>query len=201
MSLAVRAPYVIAATDDRATSPPGAVAIASVVANDTLNDAPAGLASVALSLSSTDTGVSLNPADGSVLIAEGTSTGDHSLVYRICEVASPANCDNGSVTVTVVRRGIHAENDSATAPRTGGWRLPTSSRTTRSGCGGNRGARDTVACFFDGCGPDAQCRDRLGVCGARNDRRAQTLVYQICEAASPDNCSQGTVTVTVSPTS
>jgi YVTN family beta-propeller protein len=199
VTVAVRAPYVIAATPDRATSPPGAIAIASVVANDTLNNAPAGLASVALSLISADTGVSLNRADGSVLIAEGTSTGDHSLTYRICEVASPANCDDGSVTVTVVRRGIHAENDSATAPRTGGVAIANVLANDTLGDATATAARVTLS-RLSSTDPGLTLSASGSVSVARGTPAgAQTLVYQICEAASPDNCSVGAATVTVSP--
>ena len=44
----------------------------------------------------------------------GTPVGIHTLVYRICEIAAPSNCDDATVTVTVrPPYVIDAVNDSA----------------------------------------------------------------------------------------
>jgi hypothetical protein len=164
-------------------------------------DGSSAMANVALSLvSGGNTGVSLDLANGSVFVAAGTPVGDHALVYRICEIASPTNCDDGTVTVAVVPYVIRAENDSATAPRTGGTAIA------------NVLANDTL----DGT-PAALTRVTLSVVSSTNAGvtldagtgsvsvargtavGAQTLVYRICETASPANCSNGSATVTVNP--
>jgi hypothetical protein len=199
VTLAVRPPYVIDAANDRATSFAGAAAIASVVANDTLEGAQAALTTVAVSLVSSDPGIGFNPGDGSVSVAAGTPAGDHALVYRICEIASPANCDEAAVTVTVASRLIHAENDSATAPRTGAAAIAnvlandtldgapaTTSRVILSGVSStNAGLTLDAATGFVSVAPGTAAGPHM-------------LGYRICEAASQGNCSEGSITVTVS---
>src|SRR5262245_35153121 len=87
----------------------GGTAVGNVLANDRFNGAQATTENVVLSaVSTTNDGVTLDPADGSVDVAAGTVGGTHTLVYRICEPASPTNCDQATVTVTVVPQTILA---------------------------------------------------------------------------------------------
>ena len=201
VTLTVRPPYAIDAVNDRATSFPGTTAIANVVANDTLNSAPTSLTKVALSLvSSTDADVSLNLATGSVFVAAGTRAGDHTLVYRICEIASPANCDDGTVTVTIVPNVIHAQNDSATAPREGGTAVANVlANDTLSGTPAT--LTRVILSRVSSTNPGVTLNTATGsVAVARGTAvGVQTLTYRICETASPSNCSDATVTVSVSP--
>jgi YVTN family beta-propeller protein len=200
VTLTVRAPKVIDAADDRATSFPGRTAIANVVANDTL-DGSSAMANVALSLvSGGNTGVSLDLANGSVFVAAGTPVGDHALVYRICEIASPTNCDDGTVTVAVVPYVIRAENDSATAPRTGGTAVANVlANDTLDGKTATL-ARVTVSQVSSTAAGITLDAATASVSVARGTPAGvQILVYRICEAASPANCSDATVAVTVNP--
>ena len=197
VTLTVRAPFMLDARDDDATSFAGAIAVANVAANDTL-DAGSALGSVALSVVSADAGVTLNPATGSIVIAEGTAAGARTLVYRACEIANPANCDAATVRVTVVAREIRAESDNATAPRTGGLAIANIlANDTLDGTPATS-ARVTTALVS---GDDGLILDASGSVSvvAGTAVGAHTLTYRICESASPDNCNDGTVTVTVSP--
>jgi hypothetical protein len=64
-------------------------------------------------LSSTSTGLALD-SSGAVNLARGATVGSETLTYRICEVADPANCDDATVTVTVLPPYvIDAVSDSA----------------------------------------------------------------------------------------
>jgi len=104
-------PFVIDAVNDAgsATSTAGGTAVDNVLANDRFNGAQATTTNVVLSLvSSTNTGVTLDTTDGSVDVAAGAPGGKHTLVYRICEPANPPNCDQATVTVTVVPQTIVA---------------------------------------------------------------------------------------------
>ncbi len=96
----------INAIDDTGSAVNGALggqSLASVLVNDSLNGtSPVVLANVNLTqVSSTNTGVTLNPADGSVNVAAGTPAGAYSLIYQICDKLHPSICDTASVTVTV----------------------------------------------------------------------------------------------------
>jgi YVTN family beta-propeller protein len=201
VTLTVRAAYGIVAGEDRATATPGTSAIANVLANDSLGDAPAGPATVALSLvASGGDGISLDIATGAVLVAADAPSGTHALGYRICEIASPKNCADGDVTVTVVPRDIHAESDNATSSRAGGRAIANVLANDMFDGATATLARVTLSAVSStdaGVTLDAAS----GSVSVARDTAAglQTLVYLICETASPGNCSEGTANVTVSP--
>jgi YVTN family beta-propeller protein len=201
VTVTVRAVLAIDAVNDSAVSLPGRPALASVLANDTLDGTPATTGRVALSVASTtSTGILLNAATGSVFVLVGTTPGPHTLTYRICEIASPANCDTADVALTVNPFPIDAVNDAGTAPRSGGAALA------------NVLANDT---FAGAVATLAQVRlsqvasshpailldvaSGAVTVGAGTPVGAYILDYRICEIATPANCDQATVTVTVLP--
>ncbi|MEQ1560812.1 MAG: hypothetical protein ABL933_18000 [Methyloglobulus sp.] len=80
----------------------GGVAIANVLANDTLEGIAATKTSVAISaVGSIPRGFTFNTATGAISVASRTSTGTYTINYRICERASAANCDQASAVVRV----------------------------------------------------------------------------------------------------
>src|SRR5258705_9431786 len=110
-------PFPIDAGDDRRRAPRrGGTAVDNVLANDTFINSGATLATVRLSqVSSTAPGVSLNTTTGGVTVEPGTPVGTQTLGYRICEIATPTNCDEADVTVAVQHLLITAVNDSTRA--------------------------------------------------------------------------------------
>ena len=108
----------IDAVDDAGTVPDGAVggvAVPNVLVNDRLNGAPATLSNVMLmQTGTTDPNVTLNPATGEVRAAPGTPAGTHTVVYAICEILNPTNCDSASVVVTVTDAPPVASNSALT---------------------------------------------------------------------------------------
>ena len=73
-----------------------------MLANDTLNGARAATPAVTLSrvsLTPASSGITLNLATGAVSVKAKTSSGIYSLTYRICEAASPTNCDTAVATI------------------------------------------------------------------------------------------------------
>ncbi|HEY8188974.1 MAG TPA: hypothetical protein VIF64_23100 [Pyrinomonadaceae bacterium] len=100
-SIAVRN-YVIDAVNEsaRISSKTGGTAIASVLANDTFNGLRATTATVQLSeVSPPIRGITLNLSTGAVTVAPKTPSGLYNLIYGICEIASPSNCDTATVTL------------------------------------------------------------------------------------------------------
>ena len=73
---------------------------ASVLANDTLNGVLVIPSQVVLTGLTVPTGFTLN-ATGTITIAPLTPAGTYSIIYRICEVLNPTNCDTVTTTVTV----------------------------------------------------------------------------------------------------
>ncbi|TWI44191.1 uncharacterized protein DUF11, partial [Flavobacterium glaciei] len=76
------------------------IAFTNVLSNDKLNDAPVLASQVTTTfVSATNAGITLS--GNNVIVAAGTPAGSYSLVYRICEILNPSNCDNATVSVTV----------------------------------------------------------------------------------------------------
>ena len=92
------------AVDDAYTMVAGGSSAGIVLDNDfeTYGGAQATLSNVILSqISTSNPNISLNTTDGHVLVAAGTPPGNYTLVYQICQTASPSNCDTATVTVTI----------------------------------------------------------------------------------------------------
>jgi YVTN family beta-propeller protein len=197
----VRLPFVIDAVNDNASTLPGRTALASVLANDTLDGTPATAARVTLSVvSSTSAGILLNLTNGSVFVLVGTAPGTQTLTYRICEVASPINCDTADVAIDVIPFPIDAVNDAGAAPRTGGTAL------------GNVLANDSFAGAIatlarvrlsqlatTDAGVSLDLATGAVTVAAGTPVGTSTLRYGICEIATPSNCDEAIVSVTVTP--
>ncbi|NCA86940.1 MAG: T9SS type A sorting domain-containing protein, partial [Clostridia bacterium] len=56
-------------------------------------------------------GVTLDPLTGAVNVAPGTPAGNYELVYEICEILNPTNCDQATVFVPVTAPEILAIDD------------------------------------------------------------------------------------------
>jgi hypothetical protein len=119
--ITVRAPYAIDAVDDAATTLPGCMALT----NDGFAGSPATASSVRLTqVSSTSPSVSFVTSSGAVYVAVGDLTGIHTLRDRICEIATPANCDEATVTLMVNPFVIDAVEDVAVLTHSGcTWQL------------------------------------------------------------------------------
>lgn len=81
----------------------GGVAVDNVLDNDLYDGDPVDPNDVVISLISaaSNPGVVLNSATGEVTVAAGTPAGDYTLVYQICMVNNPSECDLATVYVEV----------------------------------------------------------------------------------------------------
>lgn len=201
---AVIVPYLIDAVNDSSAtaivSTVGGRPILNVLANDTLGGVRATLNNVALSeVSSTVAGVSLDVATGAVVVAAGTPSGAHSLVYEICDLSSPTNCDRATASVNVRDPyAIDAVDDTATS-NTGRTavnvlvndrlnNLPATTSTVR-----------LTQISSSHSGIALAVSSGAVVVAAGTPIGTHTLTYQICETASPVNCDQAVATITVVP--
>jgi YVTN family beta-propeller protein len=192
-------PFVIDAVNDNGLVPmAGGTAVANVLANDKFAAAVATLVKVTLSqLSSTHAGVGLNLATGAVTVAAGTTVGPHTLAYRICERAMPANCDDAIVTVTVLATPILAASESArVSSKRAGTAIANVLANDRLGTAPATLANVTLR--FVSLTP-ANSKIRLDLTDGsvdvlgRTDSGLYLLVYEICEIAMPANCARATV--------
>lgn len=202
-------PLAIDAVNDTATGINGVTGQANVInvlANDTLNDPDtvgvdaATLTTVTVSqVSTTNVGVTLNPATGQISVAAGTAPGVHVVTYQICEKnTAPANCATATATVTVAAsivpgaetgtavsgtastpvanvrsndtvNGAAATSANSTIAQSGTWPAGISLNTTT-------GAISTTAAVAPG---------------------TYSIAYELCDRNTPANCATVTDTITV----
>jgi hypothetical protein len=197
--------YAISAMDDAGSVSPstGGVAIANVLDNDGLGIGAATAANVTLSqVFSTSAAITLDVASGSVEVARGAAPGTNALVYQICETANPSNCSQATATVTVVANQVMAVDDSArVSSKVPGRAI--ANVLANDWLGNMPATTANVSLSLVSITP-ANGDIKLDVADGSVDilRRTKSgthaLVYQICEIAAPDNCAQGTATLTLS---
>jgi YVTN family beta-propeller protein len=198
VTVAVRAPFVIDAVNDSAESFPGRSVLASVLANDTLDGAPVTTATVTLSaVSTTSSGILLNTWSGSVFVLVGTPPGTQTLTYRVCEIASPTNCDDAAVTITVKAFLIDAVNDAGAAPRSGGIAVASVlANDTFAGAAATL-AQVTLTQLTSTDGISLNPATGAVTVATGTPVGTYALTYAICETATPSNCDEAAVTVAV----
>ena len=201
VTLSVRAPRVITAGDDAASSHAGAMAIASVLSNDTLGGASPSAQAVTLSVvSSSDAALGLDPSSGAVYVAAGAAVGNHALVYRVCEAASSSNCDDATATVTVVPYVITAGPDQGSVSRSGGTAIASVlANDTFDGLPASLGAVTLSAVSSTNSGVSLNAASGSISVARGTAAGSHAVVYQVCETASPKNCVQAAASVTVTP--
>ncbi|WP_076585751.1 DUF7507 domain-containing protein [Solilutibacter tolerans] len=81
----------------------GGVAVPNILVNDTLGGQTVTLGQVVITVTSpsSDDGVVLDPATGTVTVAPGTPEGSYQIGYQFCERANPTNCAFSRVVITV----------------------------------------------------------------------------------------------------
>jgi uncharacterized repeat protein (TIGR01451 family) len=205
---------VIDAVDDTGTVANGAtggVGVANVLADngngpDTLNGAPATLATVVLQqLNTTHPNVTLNPATGEVVVAAGTPAGTYVVTYEICEVLNPSNCDSADATVTVGAAVIVANPDTATGINGATGATGVVNVLTNDTLDGNPATlantaiTNVIPATPIGGGPVPVLNPATGLVDvpAGTPAGTYTITYTLCEQLNPTNCSTTTVTITV----
>ena len=114
-TLLVNPPVIDAVANDFSASPINGLVggtTATVFANDTINGVAFVDAAVSGSIISDDnlTGVAIT-ASGTLTVPAGTPAGNYDVIYQICEVANPGNCDTANATVLVNAATIIANDD------------------------------------------------------------------------------------------
>ena len=189
---------VIDAVNDSgsANSVVGGTAVANVLVNDLLNGVAVVAAKVITTqVSSTNAGVTLSGT--SVTVAAGTPVGTYSLVYSICEVLNPTNCDTATVTVTVTNSPIDAINDSGSVNGASGGTAVANVLANDVLNGAPATAATVTLTQISSSSPAVTLSGTAVNVAAGTAAGTYTLVYKICETKSLTNCDQATVTVTV----
>ncbi|NUO76880.1 MAG: tandem-95 repeat protein, partial [Lysobacter sp.] len=190
----------IDAVDDPVATPvngsTGATGVVNVLGNDTLNGVAATTTTV--TLAPVTSGPLTVNANGTVDVAPNTPAGTYTVVYRICEVLNPSNCDTATVTVTVNAAPIDAVDDTVATPvngSTGGTGvINVLGNDTLNGSTLNP-ADVTLTPVTSG--PLTVNANGTVDVAPNTPAGTYTVTYRICEVLNPSNCDTAVVTVTV----
>lgn len=194
-------PFAMVPSTDIATVSTSGVAIANVLANDTLGGALVTSAIVTLrQVSASDPLISLNTTTGAVSLATSLAFGTYSLVYEVCEKANPTNCAQTSAIVTLIPYSIDAVNDvfPKISSKTGG--------TTTSVLANDRFNNATATTtkvqitLLSTLIKGITFNSATGTFTVKAKTRSgtYTITYKICEIANPTNCDTATATLDLS---
>lgn len=188
----------------------GSSGVVDVLDGDTLNDVPATLGTVDISVVTAATPVNpgdpvpvLNPATGLVDVPAGTPAGTYTITYEVCETLNPTNCAQNTVTVEIVAPEIVASADQSAPVRAGvGSDLAINAFANDTLNGQPVDAAEISATITTpASNPGVALDPATGVVSVAPEVPAGTYVigYQICETLNPTNCATSTVTVVVEP--
>ncbi|ATA75489.1 hypothetical protein CGC52_08715 [Capnocytophaga sp. H2931] len=197
---------IVAEDDDLGPVVSGGTTTQTVISNDKLNGTPVvigtGVGEVTLTPLITPTGITIDATNGKVTIGTNVSSGVYTLTYKICENgATPDNCDDATVTITV-QNNIIADNDNLGTVVSGGTTTQTViSNDKLNGTPvviGTGVGQVTLTPLITPTGITIDATNGKVTIGTNVSSGVYTLTYKICEnGATPDNCDDATVTVTV----
>ncbi|GAB3540812.1 hypothetical protein GCM10027577_05300 [Spirosoma fluminis] len=200
-------PSVVANADaGTASAGSGGTAIGNVAANDVVNGVAATLGGNA-TLAQVGTyppGITLNPATGSISVAQGTTPGSYTVAYQLCDQLTPVTCTTGLATITVTA-SIQANPDAGTASAgTGGTAVTNvvandivNGVPATLGIGGNA----TVAAVgFYPTGITLNTTTGSIDVAVGTTPGNYTVTYQVCDQLILATCANATVAITVTPT-
>lgn len=189
----------IVANDDSGTTVngfTGGTFVSNVLTNDTLNGNPVDFSTVTLTMVSTNNAnVTLNLANGSVNVSPITPAGNYLIIYQICEIANPNNCDTAIVTVSVSATTIVAIDDNFVVDSNSGINLSVLNNDTFNGAPVTLNFVITTAIFVP-VGFTFNPNGTITV-GPNTPSGTYTIAYQICEILNPTNCDEAIVTIVV----
>ena len=174
----------------------------NVLSNDAINGNTTTLGSVNLSLvtPAANNGVTLNLATGIVGVAPGTPAGIYTIIYKICDTLNTSNCDTSIVTITVTPPVITANADaiSINGANGGANLLNVLSNDSINGASATT-SNVTISIVSAASNAGIILNPTTGLISVAPNTPAgvYTIVYRICDKLNPSNCTNATITITV----
>jgi hypothetical protein len=174
----------------------------ALTTNDTLNGLAVTIGTapgnVKMTTGTLPAGITVDTATGIVTVAPNTPAANYPIIYTICEVNNPTNCDTTTSIVIVLTPIIDANQDTAGPINgtTGGTNVVNVlTNDTVNGTAFNLNqinlttitSNDNLTLNADGS---------INV-APNTPSGTYTLTYQICEKTNPTNCSQADVSIVV----
>ncbi|GAB3991969.1 hypothetical protein GCM10028807_23780 [Spirosoma daeguense] len=182
----------------------GGIVVANVAANDVVNGLPATLSgpgnATLAAVGTYPPGINLNTTTGSISVAVGTTPGNYTVVYQICDQLTPVTCATTTVAITVTPSITAVTDMGVVSAGTGGtavanvWAndvvngLPAS--TTNSSVS-----------LVSSSSPSLVFNTSTGSVSVAQGTPPGTysLVYSLCSTLGTTTCTTGVVNVTVTP--
>lgn len=204
-TLTVKASIVPVAEAGTAVAGTASTPIASVIANDLVNGAPATLGAAGnatITQSGTwPAGLALNTTTGAITTTAALAPGSYAVAYQLCDRSTPANCATTTDTVTV-SGNIMPASPSGTAVA-GTAAVPIASLATGGTVNGQPatlGTGGNASVAIVGTWPAGiTLNPSTGAIAttAAVAPGSYSLMYQLCDHSTPANCGSATATVTI----
>jgi conserved repeat domain len=176
--------------------------VVNVLDNDTLNGVPVIPSEVVVTVTtpSSNPGVELDPATGTVSVDPQTPAGTYTIIYQLCEILNPTNCETATVTIVVNPAPIDAVNDDLSAAVVNGNEGQVNAGNVFSNDTLNGVAvipSEVTLTTITADAPLTLNADGTISVAAGTPAGTYTLQYSICEVLNPTNCDTATVTIVV----
>ncbi|KAB7728168.1 tandem-95 repeat protein [Rudanella paleaurantiibacter] len=199
------APSVVANPDSgTANAGIGGVAVANVAVNDVVNGVPATLGgsgnATLTPIGTYPAGISLNTTTGSVSVAVGTTPGNYTVAYQLCDKLTPTTCATTIVSLTVSPSAT-ANPDSGTASAGTGGIAVANVRVNDLANGLPADATNSSLSLVSSGSAGITLNTSTGSVSVAQGTApgAYTLVYSLCTTLGTSTCTTGVVSVTVTP--
>ncbi|MEB8432362.1 SpaA isopeptide-forming pilin-related protein [Cocleimonas sp. KMM 6892] len=170
----------------------------SALVSDTLNGDPVVATDVTITVDTSDSELTLDPATGLITVAPNTPADVYEVTYTICENLNPTNCATTTETVTVEAAEILAVPE--TFPTINGLDGGVTTTVLASDTlNGNPVVAADVTITVDASDPGLTLDPITGLITVAPGTAAgpHIVTYTICENLNPTNCSTTTETVSV----
>ena len=173
-------------------TPPG---VGNVTINDSLNGGFFTVNQATITLVSTTNPNIIFNSEGGINIPNSTQVGTYTLVYQICEIANPTNCDTATVTI-LVSNSLVANDDVGFYTGLGDVTF-TNVLANDTLNGVPVIASQVIVTMVSTTHPGIILSGLNVIVAAGTPVGSYVLTYQICEIANPNNCDTAVVTFAI----
>lgn len=182
--------------------------VIQIFENDTLDGIPVNPNDVMVTISSLVNGITFYANPGAIIIPAGVPVGNYIIIYTICELANPINCDTAEITIKIVsssNNSIDAVNDTSNPVNGVNGAVNVLNILSNDTVNGAVANPNNVTITYN---TPFQISQYGGVILDSNTGSVNVLpntlpgiytaTYTICEIANPTNCETANVIITVS---